>query len=71
MITPMFDWGDGVIEVSDRPGLGVELIPEAIEEFSVDPLDERIGRPFQFASRTVPVEPWGTSDIQRSAGGVG
>ena len=61
VITPMFDWSDGVAKLPDRPGLGVELIPEAIEKYSVDPFDSRIGRPFQFPSRTVPVEPWGAA----------
>lgn len=67
VITPMFDWSSGVIHMSDRPGLGIELIPEAIEKYSVDPFDERTGRPFQFASRTVPVEPWGNGENHPSS----
>lgn len=58
VVTPMFDWKGGEARLPDRPGLGVELIPEAIEQYSVDPFDKRIGRPFQFPSKTVPVEPW-------------
>jgi galactonate dehydratase len=61
VITPMFDWKDGEARLSNRPGLGIELIPEAIEKYSVDPFDKRIGRPFQFPSKTVPVEPWGAA----------
>ena len=36
VITPMFDVRDGSIFPNGRPGLGIELIPEAIEEFAVD-----------------------------------
>ncbi|MEE8045800.1 MAG: mandelate racemase/muconate lactonizing enzyme family protein [Dehalococcoidia bacterium] len=36
IITPMFDVRDGSIFPNDRPGLGIELIPEALEEFAVD-----------------------------------
>lgn len=62
VIMPMFDWQGGEAQLPDGPGLGVELIPEAIEKFSVDPFDKRIGRPFQFASKTVPVESWGAAE---------
>ena len=70
VITPMFDWSDGVIHTSDRPGLGIELIPEAIEKYSVDPFDPQIGRPFQFASQTVPTEQWGSLVKQRGSENV-
>lgn len=70
VITPMFDWSDGVIHISDRPGLGIELIPEAIEKYSVDPFDPQIGRPFQFASQTVPTEQWGSLVKQRGSENV-
>lgn len=61
VITPMFDWHDGAVWPSDRPGLGIELNPEGIEKYRVDPFDKRIGRPFQFPSRTVPTVKWGKS----------
>ena len=70
VITPMFDWSDGVIHISDRPGLGIELIPEAIEKYSVDPFDPQIGRPFHFASQTVPTEQWGSLVKQRGSENV-
>ncbi len=39
IITPMFDYRDGAIWPSDRPGLGIELNHETIGEFQVDPWD--------------------------------
>ena len=36
IITPMFDVRDGSIFPNGKPGLGIELIPEALEEFAVD-----------------------------------
>lgn len=39
IVTPMFDYHDGAIWPSDRPGLGFELNHEAIGEFQLDPWD--------------------------------
>jgi L-alanine-DL-glutamate epimerase-like enolase superfamily enzyme len=36
IVTPMFDVRDGSIYPNGRPGLGIELIPEALDEFRVD-----------------------------------
>ena len=36
IITPMFDIRNGSIFPNGRPGLGIELIPEAIDEFKID-----------------------------------
>ncbi|NQW20966.1 MAG: hypothetical protein HQ477_09670, partial [Chloroflexi bacterium] len=36
IITPSFDVRDGSIYPNGRPGLGIELIPGAIDEFRVD-----------------------------------
>jgi galactonate dehydratase len=42
IITPMFDWHDGAIWPSNRPGLGIELNREAIERYRIEPTDPRI-----------------------------
>jgi len=70
VITPMFDWSGGTIKRPDRPGLGIELIPEAIEKYTVDPFDEQIGRPFQFASPTVSVKSWSGFDTKSTSENV-
>jgi galactonate dehydratase len=44
VITPMFDWHDGAIWPSDRPGLGIELDRDGLERYRVEPTDPRIGR---------------------------
>ena len=36
LIDPMFDVRDGHIHPNGRPGLGIEPIPEALEEYKVD-----------------------------------
>ncbi len=36
VITPMFDIRNGAIFPTGRPGLGIELIPEALDEFKID-----------------------------------
>ena len=41
VITPMFDYHDGAIWPSDRPGLGIELDHEAMQEHLLDPWDPR------------------------------
>jgi galactonate dehydratase len=37
IITPMFDVRDGCMHPSGKPGLGIELIREEVERYSVDP----------------------------------
>ena len=38
-IEPMFEYHDGALWPSNRPGLGVELVHEVVEEFALDPAD--------------------------------
>ena len=44
IVTPMFDYHDGAIWPSDRPGLGIELNHEAIAQYALDPADPRASR---------------------------
>ena len=41
IITPMFEYHDGAIWPSNRPGLGIELVHEAVAEFAIEPGDPR------------------------------
>ena len=41
LITPMFDYHDGAIWPSDRPGLGIELVHETVQAHALDPADPR------------------------------
>ena len=41
IITPMFDYHDGALWPSDRPGLGIELVHEVVAEHALDPSDPR------------------------------
>lgn len=59
IISPMFEWHDGAIWPSDRPGLGIELDREALRRYRVEPTDPRIVRRFS-PSPTVPLVPWGS-----------
>jgi L-alanine-DL-glutamate epimerase-like enolase superfamily enzyme len=36
IITPKFDIRNGSIRPNGRPGLGIELIPESLQEFKID-----------------------------------
>ncbi len=40
-VTPMFEHHDGALWPSDRPGLGIELVHDVIEEYALDPDDPR------------------------------
>ena len=40
-IEPMFEYHDGALWPSDRPGLGIELVHEVVEEFALDPSDPK------------------------------
>ena len=44
IITPMFEYHEGAIWPSDRPGLGIELIHDAVAEHALDPEDPRANR---------------------------
>ena len=44
IVTPMFDYHDGAIWPSDRPGLGIELNHDAMAEYALDPADPRASR---------------------------
>lgn len=44
IVTPMFDYHDGAIWPSDRPGLGIELNREAVAQYALDPADPRASR---------------------------
>ena len=35
IITPMFEYHDGALWPSDRPGLGIELVHEQVERYAV------------------------------------
>ena len=37
----MFEYHDGAIWPSDRPGLGIELVHDAVAEFAIEPGDPR------------------------------
>ena len=37
----MFEHHDGALWPSDRPGLGIELVHDVIEEYALDPDDPR------------------------------
>ena len=37
----MFEYRDGAIWPSDRPGLGIELVHETMEAHALDPADPR------------------------------
>ncbi len=43
-ITPMFDYHDGAIWPSDRPGLGIELNHESVAEYAIDPTSLQANR---------------------------
>jgi galactonate dehydratase len=57
IITPMFDWHDGAIWPSDRPGLGIELNRDGVERYRVDPSDPRIQR-LPVPPPTLPITVW-------------
>jgi L-alanine-DL-glutamate epimerase-like enolase superfamily enzyme len=57
IITPMFDWHDGAIWPSDRPGLGIELNRDGVERYRVDPSDPRIQR-LPAPPPTLPITAW-------------
>ena len=40
-ITPMFEYHDGALWPSDRPGLGIELVHDVIAEHALDPDDPK------------------------------
>lgn len=44
VVTPMFDYHHGAIWPTDRPGLGFELIHEAVEEYALDSADPQANR---------------------------
>jgi len=41
VVMPMFDYHDGAIWPSDRPGLGVELNHEGVAQYALDPKDPK------------------------------
>jgi galactonate dehydratase len=41
IVRPMFDYHDGAIWPSDRPGLGIELDHEGVARYALDPCDPR------------------------------
>lgn len=41
ILSPMFDYHDGAIWPSDRPGLGIELNHDALPEYTIDHWDDR------------------------------
>lgn len=61
IITPMFDVRDGSIFPNGRPGLGIELIPEALEEFAVD-VDSPEAQPGWWNNENKATGAWATSD---------
>jgi len=61
IITPMFDIRDGSIFPNGRPGLGIELIPEALEEFAVD-VDSPEAQPGWWNNENKATGAWATSD---------
>ena len=40
-ITPIFEYHDGALWPSDRPGLGIDLVHEVVEEYALDPADPK------------------------------
>ncbi len=44
VITPMFDYHDGAIWPWDRPGLGIELNPDGVKRYRLDPWDLKARR---------------------------
>lgn len=44
IVTPMFEYHDGAIFPSNRPGLGIELIHEEVARYALDPTDPRASR---------------------------
>ncbi len=49
IITPMFDIQNGCIIPNGNPGIGFDLIPEALEEYKIKPEDNR-SKPMWFTS---------------------
>jgi galactonate dehydratase len=69
IITPMFDWHDGAIWPSDRPGLGIELNREGLERFRVAPTDPRILRGLK-PSGPIPTVAWDRAAVGGAGRGV-
>lgn len=44
IVTPMFDYHDGAIWPSDRPGLGIALNHDALKQYQLDPWDLKARR---------------------------
>ena len=44
VVTPMFEYHDGAIWPSDRPGLGIELDHEGVARYALDPTEPRANR---------------------------
>ncbi|MCH7653146.1 MAG: hypothetical protein IIB14_05660, partial [Chloroflexi bacterium] len=44
VIKPMFDYHDGAIWPSDRPGLGIELDHDGVAKYAVDPRSREANR---------------------------
>tara|TARA_Y100000590_G_scaffold73214_1_gene80590 strand:- start:226 stop:1038 length:813 start_codon:yes stop_codon:yes gene_type:complete len=64
IINPMFDIKDGSIYPNGKPGLGIELIPEAIEEFAVD-VDSPAAQPGWWNKANKSTGAWATPDSDR------
>ena len=60
-VTPMFDVRDGSIFPNGRPGLGIKLIPEALEEFAID-VDSPEAQPGWWNNAHKATGAWATAD---------